>query len=561
MMIMFLSVMLLLVFPALFVDAEPTLPESLAMKLNYQFNIFDSGTDYLKARVVDQQSYVNQTEWDNYLATNDDAMVITDAEKEIIMSYHAELLEEAHLKAKKESLIDIDAFRNDIGRVADFCRVFPRIALLHIHPDGTVNLETARNAMEQINPVINTTYLLQIGKGETENKPGLTMLYPDEIANITTINPIMGHYKDYNAEQQDFFVNLATLPKTPFIHQFPRFESVFSILDNYFKESPFEPWNPLFEDLKYKDFMERNKEFGISYAEFTQALVPPTFEAMQKYNDLLVEKPKKNSIDFVLNYNMAFIRAFSAKTREEFAQTMIKALEGATTTELSTLVGIDLLAEEKTSSALENQKVYIPIYDAWKVQGKFKVGGLTMHAGEEGPHAPENVRDAIIMGSTRIGHGIQVYNDPVITEYARRKKVPFVNSIASNWRLSTIKNNDLTLHPFIQLIRLGIPIALSTDDEGMIDTDIANECVLAISNSNVQYSELKATSYTSVTASFANETIKDSLMTKLDAKFLSFEASYEAPSPTLSPVSPAPTNILTQKLTKKRKNAKKTSKK
>jgi len=545
-MIMFLSVMLLLVFPALFVDAEPTLPESLAMKLNYQFNIFDSGTEYLKARVVEEQSYVNQTEWDNYLTPNDDAMVITDAEKEILTSYHAELLEEAHLKAKKESLIDIDAFRNDIDHVKEFCRVFPRVALLHIHPDGTVNLETARNAMEQINPVINITYLLQIGSGETEDKPGLTMLYADEIAYINKITPIVGDYMDYNAEQQEFFVNLAIFPKKPFFHKFPRFESIFSILTYYFKESPFGPWNPLFEDLKYKDFMERNAAFGISYAEFTEPLVPPTFEEMKKYNDLLVEKPKKNSIDFVLTYNMAFIRAMPAETREGFAQTMIKALEDATATELPTLVGIDLLAEEKTSSALENQKEYTPIYDAWKVQEKIKLGGLTMHAGEEGPQAPENVRDAIIMGSTRIGHGIQVYYDPVITEYVRRKKVPFVNSIASNWRLSNIKNNDLTLHPFIQLIRLGIPIALSTDDEGMFDTDIANECVLAISNSNVQYSELKATSYTSVTASFANEKIKDSLMTKLDAKFKSFEA---------------PTNLPTQKLTKMKKNAKKTSKK
>jgi len=542
-------------------DAEPTLPESLAMKLNNQFHIFDSGTDYLKARVVDQQSYVNQTEWDNYLTPNDDAMVITDKEKEIITLYHAELLEEAHLKAKKESLIDIDAFRNDINHVTDFCRVFPRIALLHIHPDGTVNRETARNAMEQLDPVINTTYLLQIGSGETEDNPGLTMLYPDEIDYINKITPIIGNYMDYNAEQQEFFVNLTIFPKKPFFHKFPRFQSIFSILDYYFKESPFGPWNPLFEDMKYKNFMERNRAFGISYAEFTEDLVPPTFEAMKKYNDFLVETPKKNSIDFVLNYNMAFIRAFSAKTREEFAQTMLKVVEDATTTELPTLVGIDLVAKEETSSALENQKTYTPIYDAWKVQGKIKFGGLTMHAGEEGPHAPENVRDAIIMGSTRIGHGIQVYNDPVITEYVRRKKVPFVNSIASNWRLSNIKNNDLTLHPFIQLIRLGIPIALSTDDEGMFDTDIANECVLAISNSNVQYSELKATSYTSVTASFANETIKDSLMTKLDAKFLSFEASYEAPSPMLSQVSPAPTNLLTRKLTKKKKDAKKTSKK
>ena len=99
----------------------------------------------------------------------------------------------------------------------------------------------------------------------------------------------------------------------------------------------------------------------------------------------------------------------------------------------------------------------------------------------------------------------------------------------------------------------------------MFHTDIANECEVTIFNSDIQYSELKAISYTAVTWSFANETVKDSLTTALNDKFLSFEASYEASSPTLPPVPPAPsykpTNLPTQKLTKKKKNAKKTSKK
>jgi len=223
------------------------------------------------------------------------------------------------------------------------------------------------------------------------------------------------------------------------------------------------------------------------------------------------------------------VRTLSHDSNAGFAQTMIEALKNSTPGELPTVVGIDLLAEENSNSALEKaQSIYIPIYDAWKNKGTIELGGMTMHAGEHGEdYGSHNVRDAIIMGCTRIGHGTLLYDEPIFLEYNRRKQVPMVQNLAANWRLNVIEEDKIEKHPFIEMLRLGVPLTLSTDDEGMFHTDIANECEIAILNSDIQYSELKQLSYNSVTASFANSTVKESLLSELDAKFESFEASYK----------------------------------
>jgi hypothetical protein len=45
-----------------------------------------------------------------------------------------------------------------------------------------------------------------------------------------------------------------------------------------------------------------------------------------------------------------------------------------------------------------------------------------------------------------------------------------------------------------------------------------------VEHSNIQYSELKAISYTAVTTLFADEDTKDALLMELDSEFEAFEA-------------------------------------
>ena len=394
-------------------------------------------------RIVQQKSYVNRTEWESFLSPGNEAMVISDDEKKVLISYHETLIKEAHVKAKEESLIDIDEFRDDHDQVKDFCHKFPRVALLHVHPSGTVKRETAIHALEEPIPVIETNRLMEIGTGD------LTMLYPSELEFIGNLTSSVARYLDYDLDERKELVDLLFMPKEPCCHDFPRFEALFDIFEAFFGQS--DANRTWFKDLTYKHFLERNAEFGISYVEFTRVIIPPTIEKLKGPTDYYMEQQSKHAKEFVLNYNVAFVRTLSHDINFGFAQTLIEALENSTPEELPKVVGIDLLAEETNNPALEKgQSIYIPIYDAWKNKGTIKLGGMTMHAGEHGEYSSHNVRDVIIMGCTRIGHGTHLFDEPVFLEYNRRQRVPMVQNIASNWRLNVIRDDDIELHPFIE---------------------------------------------------------------------------------------------------------------
>lgn len=145
-----------------------------------------------------------------------------------------------------------------------------------------------------------------------------------------------------------------------------------------------------------------------------------------------------------------------------------------------------------------------------------------MHAGELADY--RNPRDAMVMGVQRIGHGVKLQDDLIAIEYARRQGVGITCCLVSNYVLGAW--TDYSTHPFLKYLRLGIPVSLSTDDEGMLGTDISRECREAVSNTNVQYSELLTMSRNSIIQSFAGQETKAALLKKLDGDIKAFESDW-----------------------------------
>ena len=73
---------------------------------------------------------------------------------------------------------------------------------------------------------------------------------------------------------------------------------------------------------------------------------------------------------------------------------------------------------------------------------------------------------------------------------------------------------------------MGIPVSLSTDNDGIFDTDISKECIAAVSTTDVNYAELQAMSYNSISTSFSKQKTKSILKNKLDQSFALFEQKY-----------------------------------
>ena len=80
-------------------------------------------------------------------------------------------------------------------------------------------------------------------------------------------------------------------------------------------------------------------------------------------------------------------------------------------------------------------------------------------------------------------------------------------------------------HPVTLYEKSGVPIVISTDDAGILRTDLTEQYVLLVHRySEMSYSTIKRYVYNSITYSFLNEEMKAKLTNQLDAAFAKFEA-------------------------------------
>ena len=134
---------------------------------------------------------------------------------------------------------------------------------------------------------------------------------------------------------------------------------------------------------------------------------------------------------------------------------------------------------------------------------------ISLHAGELAPGLvpPEgmrfHIRQAIEMGhAERIGHGVDVmYEDDVpglLKEMAQNHVMVEIN-LSSNEGILGVEGDE---HPF-PLYRLNhVPVALSTDDEGVSRIDITKEYVRAAIDYNLTYQDMKKLARTGMEHNF-----------------------------------------------------------
>ncbi len=123
---------------------------------------------------------------------------------------------------------------------------------------------------------------------------------------------------------------------------------------------------------------------------------------------------------------------------------------------------------------------------------------VTLHAGELAPGLvrPEelrfHVRQAVELGyAERIGHGVDVMyeEDPwgLLREMAEQHVMVEIN-LSSNESILGVKGAD---HPFPLYRAAHVPVALSTDDEGVSRIDLTHEYVRAALDYHLSYADLK----------------------------------------------------------------------
>lgn len=159
---------------------------------------------------------------------------------------------------------------------------------------------------------------------------------------------------------------------------------------------------------------------------------------------------------------------------------------------------------------------YVPIHDFREhmrmidyLHGVYPKVHIALHAGElaQGLVKPEDlsfhIRESVERGhAERIGHGVDVMLEKdaigLLKEMAARNVLVEMN-LTSNDEILGVSSDD---HPLPIYMKYGVPVAISTDDEGVSRSDMTHEYLRAVEGYHLPYGELKRMTRQSIEHSF-----------------------------------------------------------
>ncbi len=139
--------------------------------------------------------------------------------------------------------------------------------------------------------------------------------------------------------------------------------------------------------------------------------------------------------------------------------------------------------------------------------------GLTAHAGEW--NGPQEVRDALALGVSRVGHGVRAIEDPgLVDELAERGTVLEVCP-GSNVALGVYPSWQA--HPIAKLHDRGVKVTVSTDDPPFFHTTMAHEFDRLAETFDWDEGVFATLNQTAIEAAFCDAATRDTILKKLEA--------------------------------------------
>ena len=196
--------------------------------------------------------------------------------------------------------------------------------------------------------------------------------------------------------------------------------------------------------------------------------------------------------------------------------------------------GVNIVSPEHGQNSMKDYWLHMVMFKY--CHSKFPDVKYTLHAGELtlGLVQPEDltwhINDAIyIAGANRIGHGVDIAyeaNSYDLLKYMSKNNIPIEINLTSNEFILKVKENR---HPFTLYKEFNVPIVISTDDAGILRTNMTEQYVLLAKRyPDVTYSTIKQYVYDSINFSFIQDaSVKKQLLKDLDAKFKTFEDKFK----------------------------------
>jgi len=196
-----------------------------------------------------------------------------------------------------------------------------------------------------------------------------------------------------------------------------------------------------------------------------------------------------------------------------FAQTLLgfETVQASMDAREGGWVGINFVRPEDDFVAMRDYTLHMKMLDY--LHSVYPRVHISLHAGELVPGLvpPEglrfHIRQAVELGhAERIGHGVDVmYEDdvPGLLKELAQKHIMIEINLSSNQGILGVEGDK---HPFPNYRFAHVPVALSTDDEGVSRLDITHEYVRASIDYHLTYADVKALARTGLEHNFLSGT-------------------------------------------------------
>jgi adenosine deaminase len=237
-------------------------------------------------------------------------------------------------------------------------------------------------------------------------------------------------------------------------------------------------------------------DIAIAKAEFDQA------EALRSTRERCHQQDEAPACRVRMRFIYQVLRGFAKE--QVFAETL---LGFETISADPRVVGINLVMPEDGTVSMTDYAVQMRMVQF--LHETYPKVHITLHAGELAPGLVTreglccHVRLAVEQGhAERIGHGVDVMYEERPYDLLREmaaKHVMVEIALTSNDVILGVSGKD---HPFPIYRKFGVPVALSTDDEGVSRIDLTHEYVRAAEGYGLRYADLKLLARTSLEHTF-----------------------------------------------------------
>lgn len=438
-----------------------------------------------------------------------------------------------------------DELKNDDEKLRSFFEKMPKGGELHHHAIGSIFAEDLIDIAVEHGCYINPR-TLEVYKDEnqainqvvpdTESLPIAIFLdqYPgnrDRIIDAWSIR----NYKAQGKNGHDWFFASFNKFKEAFFADIPR---CLSILTKQAQK----------ENVQYLETMLAVPEVTAKALQLSTSIQDSfKWPDLEKYEQWLIQlneagmmKLAKENVDsFKAYYSRTFVpkevklkfMAYGLRIYPDQRMTFAEmALNFATAKRSNLVVGVNFVAPEDHPLALENYNEHMKMFRFFRQE--YPTVKVSLHAGELTPDLPgvdstalqTHITEAIrAAGANRIGHGVCIDEDRgkrMAYELLARGRAVELN-LRSN---EVILQTDSSTHPLRSYLENYVAVCLSTDDAGILRTNLAEQYFLAVKyHPQLGYLDMVDIARASIKYSFLSKKEKQQELDKFDLRITKFE--------------------------------------